>query len=68
MSDLVYFIAARRDKGLPSLNNATNSRFYLSYESARHALDGFPESLQAYHAVFTAHALVQQEVTFEVPF
>lgn len=68
MSDLIYIIAERHKKDLPSIAHAFELRVYTTYEEAEAARQEFPDEFRGNYAVFSFHCVVQQEVTFEAPF
>jgi hypothetical protein len=68
MSDLVYIVATRRTKGLPKMAKACDYIVHFTYADAEAARQRLPEDIRESFGVFSVHCVVQQEVTFEVPF
>ena len=68
MSDLIYIVASRQNKGLPSMVKACDHRIYYTYVDAEDARQAFPGDIKDSYGVFSVHAVIQQEVTFEAPF
>lgn len=68
VGSLVYIIANRRKHGLPGIEKAMDGRFYYTYAEAEEARKLLSADLQEACAVFSIHAVIQQEVTFESPF
>jgi hypothetical protein len=65
---VIYVIAKRQAKGLPSMDDTLGAEFFVGYDQAATALRDLPPELVDGFAVFSVSAIVQQEVTFEVPF
>jgi hypothetical protein len=68
MSDLIYIVATRRREGLPKMAKACDDRIYYTYADAEAARQAFSADIKDSFGVFSVHAIIQQEVTFEVPF
>jgi hypothetical protein len=68
-SSLVYVVATKRtDDGLPGLEKVCDHRMYFTYNDAEAARQLLPEDIRDSFGVFTVFCVVQQKVTFEVPF
>lgn len=67
---IIYVIAKRQPKpeDRPSMEDTLGAEFFIEYEEAARALRELPADLVDGFAVFSVSAVVQQEVTFEVPF
>jgi hypothetical protein len=68
VGSLVYIIASRRKHGLPGVEKAMDGRFYYTYADAEAGRQLLSDDLKETCAVFSIHAVIQQEVTFEPPF
>jgi len=68
-SSLVYVVATKRsDDRLPGLEKACEHRMYFTYDEAEAARQLLPETIRDSFGVFSVYCIVQQKVTFEVPF
>lgn len=65
---VIYVIAKRQPGGPPSMEDVLGTEFFIGYADAAKALCELPPELVDEFAVFSVSAIVQQEVTFEVPF
>lgn len=68
VSDLVYIVATKPIKGLPKMAKTIDHRIHLTYDDAEAARQRLPDDIRESFGVFSVHCVVQQEVTFEVPF
>lgn len=76
VSDIVYIVCTTRKEGhLPSLTDGdvVGRRFYETYKAADTALslaerDARYSGFEPDFAIYSVHCVVQQRVTFEVPF
>ena len=68
MSDLIYIVATRKPKGLPGMEKTCGRMIYLTYEEAEAARQRMTDDIRESFGVFSVHAIVQQEITFEALF
>jgi hypothetical protein len=68
MSDLIFIIATKRNHGLPGMEKAIDHRIYFTYDDAEAARQRLTDDIRESFGVFSVHAIVQQQVTFEPPF
>lgn len=68
-ASLVYVVATKRKDGqLPSLEKTSSHKIHFSYADAEAARQLINSDARDSFAVFSVYCIVQQEVTFEVPF
>ena len=68
-STLVYVVATKRADGrLPNLEKTSSHKIHFTYADAEAARQLINSDARDSFAVFSVYCIVQQEVTFEVPF